>query len=52
MTSDTRDDDVLGSVVDSDAHIYEPHDLWDRFLDPRFRARAPKVLFDDQGRIH
>jgi predicted TIM-barrel fold metal-dependent hydrolase len=52
MTSDTAHDDVLGSVVDSDAHIYEPHDLWDRFLDPRFRARAPKILFDDQGRIH
>ena len=51
MTSPTGNDDVLGSVVDSDAHIFEPHDLWDRFLDPRFRARAPKVMLDEQGRI-
>ena len=51
MIPDTSHDDVLGSVVDSDAHIYEPHDLWDRWLDPRYRARAPKVLLDDQGRI-
>lgn len=51
MTSRTSPDDVLGSVVDSDAHIYEPHDLWDRYLDPRFRARAPKVMLDQQGRI-
>jgi predicted TIM-barrel fold metal-dependent hydrolase len=43
--------DVLGSVVDSDAHIFEPHDLWTRFLEPRFRDRAPKVLLDDQGCI-
>lgn len=44
-------DGVLGSVVDSDAHIFEPHDIWQRFLEPRFRARAPKVLLDDEGRI-
>lgn len=43
--------DVLGLVVDSDAHIFEPHDLWSRFLDARFRDRAPKVLLDDQGCI-
>jgi len=43
--------DVLGAVVDSDAHIFEPHDLWSRFLEPRFRDRAPKVLLDDQGCI-
>jgi len=42
---------VLGSVVDSDTHIYQPQNLWDRFLEPRFRARAPKVLLDHQGRI-
>jgi predicted TIM-barrel fold metal-dependent hydrolase len=43
--------DVVGAVVDCDAHIFEPHDLWERFLEPRFRARAPKVLLDEQGRI-
>jgi predicted TIM-barrel fold metal-dependent hydrolase len=44
-------DGILGAVVDSDAHVFEPHDLWERFLDPRFRPRAPKVVLDEQGRI-
>jgi predicted TIM-barrel fold metal-dependent hydrolase len=43
--------DVVGAVVDCDAHLFEPHDLWERFLEPRFRPRAPKVLLDDTGRI-
>lgn len=42
---------ILGAVVDCDAHIFEPHDLWDRFLEPRYRARAPKVLLDGEGRM-
>ena len=28
--------------IDSDAHVLEPPDLWDRYLDPAFRERAPK----------
>ena len=29
-------------VLDSDLHVIEPSDLYDRYLDPAFRAQAPK----------
>ncbi len=28
-------------VIDSDMHIVEPADLWQRYMDPRFRDGAP-----------
>ena len=28
-------------LLDSDMHIIEPPDLWERFIDPAFRAQAP-----------
>ena len=24
-------------IIDSDAHVFEPHDIWLRYLDPSFR---------------
>ena len=29
-------------IIDSDMHIMEPADLWDRYIDPKFRDRAPE----------
>jgi len=29
-------------VMDSDMHIFEPPDLWERYIDPKFKDRAPK----------
>ena len=34
-------------VMDSDIHVDEPHDLWDRYLEPRFRGRAPRFAAID-----
>src|SRR5262249_60727091 len=31
-------------VIDSDAHHHEPMDMWDRYLEPNFRDRVPKVI--------
>ena len=28
-------------ILDAEAHVVEPMDLWTRYLDPAFRARAP-----------
>lgn len=28
-------------LFDFDLHVIEPADLWQRYLDPRFRSRAP-----------
>jgi predicted TIM-barrel fold metal-dependent hydrolase len=34
-------------VMDSDIHVDEPHDLWDRYLEPRFKGRAPRFAAID-----
>ena len=31
-------------ILDSDMHLREPADLWDRYMDPEWRGRAPKIL--------
>jgi predicted TIM-barrel fold metal-dependent hydrolase len=36
-------------MISSDAHIVEPPDLWEKWLTPEFRARAPKLVKDDEG---
>ena len=39
-------------VFDSDMHVVEPPDLWQRYIDPAYRATAPvgtKVRFRDIG---
>ncbi|HXO01697.1 MAG TPA: hypothetical protein VN900_06535, partial [Stellaceae bacterium] len=37
-------------IVDADGHILEPLDLWDRYMDPAFRDRAPKLITDTDGK--
>jgi predicted TIM-barrel fold metal-dependent hydrolase len=36
------------NVVDADGHILEPLDLWDRYMDPVFRDRAPRIVKDNE----
>ena len=36
-------------VLDSDIHIIEPPDLWQRYIDTEFRDRAPYGLTEDAG---
>ncbi len=31
-------------VMDSDMYIVEPVDLWERYIDPAFKDRAPRGL--------
>ena len=38
------------NVVDADAHILEPLDLWEHYLEPAFRDRAPKLITDNDGK--
>ena len=38
------------NVVDADGHILEPIDLWDRYMDPAYRERAPRVIIGDNGK--
>lgn len=31
-------------IMDSDMHIVEPADMWERYIDARFQDRAPKIV--------
>ena len=31
-------------ILDSEMHLREPADLWDKFMEPEWRERAPKIL--------
>ena len=37
-------------VFDSDMHIMEPPDLWERYIDPEFRQMAPRGLTSENVR--
>src|SRR5437660_3138610 len=37
-------------VIDADGHILEPLDLWNRYIDPKFRDRAPRIVKGDNGK--
>src|SRR5260370_11695654 len=36
------------NVIDADGHILEPLDLWDKYMDPKFRDRAPRLVIDNK----
>ena len=36
-------------VMDSDMHVVEPLDLWERYTEPAFRDRAPKGISRARG---
>jgi len=36
-------------MISSDSHIVEPPELWEKWLTPEFRARAPKLVKDEEG---
>src|SRR3954465_6958747 len=38
------------NAIDADGHILEPLDLWDKYIDPEFRERRPRVVIDENGK--
>ncbi len=38
------------NVVDADGHILEPLDLWAKYIDPKFRDRAPRIVKGENGK--
>src|SRR5262245_10545800 len=38
-------------IIDADAHVYEPSDVWQARVPQRLRARAPKVTRTDDGDV-
>ena len=39
--------EVTRIVVDCDSHIMEPADLWQKYLEPKYRDRAIRIEVDD-----
>src|SRR6185437_10047777 len=37
-------------IIDADGHVLEPVDLWDKYLDPAYRDRAPRMIVDTDGK--
>ena len=48
MTYDTHRLSHEGAV-DADGHILEPIDLWERYLEPKYRDRALRFVRDENG---
>ena len=36
-------------VVDMDSHVMEPSDLWDTYLEPKYRDRSIRIHKNDDG---
>jgi predicted TIM-barrel fold metal-dependent hydrolase len=36
-------------VIDSDGHVIEPMDIWEKYIDPKFRDRTPKMVTGAAG---
>src|SRR5262249_27323147 len=38
------------NVIDADGHVLEPLDLWEKYMDPAYRDRAPRLIIDTDGK--
>src|SRR5205085_6326938 len=38
------------NVIDADGHVLEPVDLWEKYMDPAYRDRAPRLFVDRDGK--
>jgi predicted TIM-barrel fold metal-dependent hydrolase len=46
-------------VIDADAHMHEPKDMWERYVEPKYQDRAPRVshmsgtfmIYEPDGKI-
>ncbi|MBI3800078.1 MAG: hypothetical protein HY268_24270 [Deltaproteobacteria bacterium] len=37
------------NIIDADGHILEPLDVWEKYIDPKFRERTIRVRLDSEG---
>ena len=37
------------NVIDADGHVCEPPDLWEQYIDPKFREGCPKLISTPDG---
>ena len=36
-------------IIDADSHVIEPHEMWEKYLDPKFREFAPSIEMKIKG---
>src|SRR5712692_9347040 len=39
------------NVIDADGHVLEPVDLWEKYTDPGYRDRAPRLFVDTEDKV-
>ncbi len=39
-------------IIDADGHVMEPAGMWERYIEPAFRDRAPRIVRDPSGVLH
>ena len=37
-------------ILDSDMHVMEPPDLWERYIDSKYKSQAPRGVTSDNVR--
>ena len=40
---------MVYNVIDADGHILEPPDLWEQYIEPKFREGYPKLITAADG---
>ncbi len=40
---------AFDGTIDADGHVLEPPDLWEEYLESKYRARALRIRVDDEG---
>ncbi|MGH7897833.1 MAG: amidohydrolase family protein [Candidatus Binatia bacterium] len=40
----------MDRIIDADGHVLEPADVWERYIEPKWRSRAIRVKRDADGR--
>src|SRR5262245_666405 len=38
------------NVIDADGHVLEPMDMFEKYMDPTYRERAPRLIVDTDGK--
>ncbi len=38
------------NIVDADGHILEPPDVWEKYIDPKYRDRALRIRVGSDGK--
>jgi predicted TIM-barrel fold metal-dependent hydrolase len=51
--SGTQGGQIMGrtyNVIDADGHVLEPMDMFEKYMDPAYRERAPRLIVDTDGK--